>query len=270
MCAWCYALFCRDNNDWTSSDVEDWYLKFWFHWNNCFLSCLLLLLNFVIVQVVTNIGSRLCCDISEVIFTNLSLLKINSSYAFSCRCFYVLYKIGAIIHYCEINFSNILVKASIYAIILLFWCTIEKWYPKSSWSQRQIMGILPSYLSNSIIAMKSHNHQKWCPQIRYLLWPMHHLTHAVYPTNELYFLSKSVHHQYPNAKGLNLAPFLLKSKRYSPVSHKSLTASCNSLSYVVCIRIQPMPSAIQPVLMKVGLPRSDLANTGKDVTPFFN
>ena len=74
----------------------------------------------------TNIGSILFCDMSELIITILSLLKIDYSYAFGHCCLSALYKIEAIIQYYEINFTNILVKASTPAIILLPWCKIEE------------------------------------------------------------------------------------------------------------------------------------------------
>ena len=125
-------------------------------------------------------------------------------------------------------------------------------------------------MSISLIDAQSHNHQKCCPQRRCLLLTIVHIPYAVSPTNELYLLSKSMHAQYQNSKGLNLAPFLLWSKRHSTVSRKNLTAYCDSSSYTGCIRIHPMPSALQSVLMKVGLPVSNIAKTGEYVNPFFN
>ena len=133
--------------------------------------------------VVTKIGSILCFDMFEVIFIMLSLMKTESSYVSGHCCLSVLYKIEAIIQYCEINFTNILVKASTSVIILLLWCTIEKLNPKSSWYQRQTIGILPSYSSISLTAEKSHNNQKFCPQIRCLFCTIDHLPYAVSPTN---------------------------------------------------------------------------------------
>ena len=78
-----------------------------------------------ILLVVTNIGSILFCDMSKVIFTMLSLVKTFSSYAFARHCLSILYKIEAIIQYCEIKFLNILVKASTSVIIFLPWWKIE-------------------------------------------------------------------------------------------------------------------------------------------------
>ena len=79
-----------------------------------------------------------------------------------------------------------------------------------------------------------------------------------------------MHDRDPNAKGLNRAPFLARSKNHSPVSRKSLTAHCDSYSSTGCIRIQLTPSALQPLLRRVGLLGSNIANTGEDVTLFFN
>ena len=84
------------------------------------------LVEFCIVLVVNNIGYRLFCDMSGVIFTLLSLVKTNSLYTFGHHCLSILYKIEVIIQYCKINFPNLLVKASPSVIILLLWCTIEK------------------------------------------------------------------------------------------------------------------------------------------------
>ena len=47
---------------------------------------------FFIVLVVTKIGYRLWYDMSEVTFTMLSLVKTESSNAFSRHCLYLLYK----------------------------------------------------------------------------------------------------------------------------------------------------------------------------------
>ena len=130
------------------------------------------------------------------------------------------------------------------------------------------MGMMPSYLSISLIAAQSHNHQKCCPQRRCLFWPISHIPHAVSPTNELYFLSKSIHDQYQNAKGLNRAPFLLRSKIHSPVLHKSLIAHYNSSSSTVCIKVHPMPYTLQSFWSKVGVLGSNLAKNGEYFTPF--
>ena len=62
--------------------------------------------------VVTDIGSRLCCDMSKVIFIMMYLVKTDSLYAFDRHYFSVLYRIEAIMKYCEINFLNLLVKVS--------------------------------------------------------------------------------------------------------------------------------------------------------------
>ena len=76
--------------------------------------------------VVTNIGSRICYDMSELIFAVLYLVKINYVYAFGHCCLSEMCKIEVIKQYCAINFLNLLVKASASDIILLIWCTIEK------------------------------------------------------------------------------------------------------------------------------------------------
>ena len=73
-----------------------------------------------------------------------------------------------------------------------------------------------------------------------------------------------------NAKFLNWAPFLIRSKTYSSFSLNSLTSRYDSSSSAVCIRIQPMPFYIQSVLIKVCLLGSNIVNTGEDFTHFFN
>ena len=82
--------------------------------------------NIFIVLVVTNHVSRFCCDMFEVIVTMLYLVKTDSSNTFDCRCLSVLYKIEVIIQYCEINFTNLLVKSSTSVIILLLWYKVKK------------------------------------------------------------------------------------------------------------------------------------------------
>ena len=130
------------------------------------------------------------------------------------------------------------------------------------------MGMPPSYSSIYLIAAQLHNHQKWCLQRRCLFWTISHLPNDVSPTNEWYLLSNYMNHWYLNAKDLNLAPFLLISKRHSPVLRNSSTAWCDLSSFVCCIRIHPMPSVLQSVLSKVVLLRSNLDNTGEYVTLF--
>ena len=228
------------------------------------------LVEFFIVIVLTNISSRIFCDMSEIIFIMLSLMKTDSSYAFGRRCLYVLYKIEAIIQYCEINFHNLLVKMSMSVIILLLWCTIEKRHPKSSLYQRKITGIMLSYSSIYLFTAQSHNHQKFYPQRRCLFFPIYHIPHDTSTTNELCLLSKSMNDQYPNSKGLNLVPFLLWPKIHSYVSRKSLTACCDSSSSAGCIKIYLIPYTLKSVLRKVGLSVSNISKTGEDVTPFFN
>ena len=130
------------------------------------------------------------------------------------------------------------------------------------------MAILPSLYIISLIGAQSQNYQKCCPQRRCLFWTISHLPHAVSPTNKLYLLSKSVHDRDINAKGLNRAPFLLRSKN-SPVSRKSLNARCDYSSSAGFTRIKSIPSAIHSVLSKVCLLVSNISKTCEDVTPFF-
>ena len=130
------------------------------------------------------------------------------------------------------------------------------------------MGIQPSYPSIFFIAAKSHDHQKCCPQRRCLFWPITHPLYTVFPRNECSFLSKYVHDRYLNIKGLNWDPFLLRSKRHSPVSWNFLTNHYDSSSSTWCIRIHTMPSSLQPVLRKFGLLGSNIARTGEYIIPF--
>ena len=173
------------------------------------------LVDFFIVLVVTNISSRLCCDMSEVIFTILSSVKINSSCAFGCCCLYTLYKIEVIIQYCANKSES---PSQSVNVCHNFVTLVHNWKLQTmiSWAQWKMMGILTSYLSIYLISMKSHNHQKFWPQRICLFWKISHLPHDVPPTNKWYFLSNFAHAWYPNAKGLNIAPFLLWSKRCSP------------------------------------------------------
>ena len=90
------------------------------------------------------------------------------------------------------------------------------------------------------------------------------------PTNKVYFLSNPVHDEDPNATGLNLALFLLRSKMHYLVSHKILNAHCGSQLSAGCIWIHPMASFPLSVFRKTFSPVSNIANTGEYVTPFFN
>ena len=121
------------------------------------------------------------------------------------------------------------------------------------------MRILPYYSSISLIDAQSHNHRKYCTHRICLFWTKSHIPHDIYPTKELYFLSKSVNDLNKNDIGFNLATFLIISKRNYPVSCKTLTARCDYLSTVGCISIYPMKSMLQSFLRKIGLPGSNIA-----------
>ena len=108
------------DNDWTSGDLQDWYFTFWLHYNIFFRIFFLVLLNFFIVLVMTNIGSRLCCDMYRVIFSMSSSVNIDYLYAFGRCCLSVLYKMEAIIQYYATDFPNLLGKVSASAIMFYF------------------------------------------------------------------------------------------------------------------------------------------------------
>ena len=74
----------------------------------------------------------------------------------------------------------------------------------------------------------------------------------------------------PNAMGLSLDPFLPRPKRNSPVSQNILTSRCDYSSSAGCIKIQPIPSVLQSVLIKVSSPGSNIAKTSEDITTFLN
>ena len=79
-----------------------------------------------------------------------------------------------------------------------------------------------------------------------------------------------MHNWCPNANGLNRAPYLLRSKRHSPVSRGILTPSSDSSLSAGCIRIHTMPSTLQSVLSKVGLSVTNISKNGEDVAHIFN
>jgi hypothetical protein len=72
--------------------------------------------------------------------------------------------------------------------------------------------------------------------------------------------SVSVHERDPNATGFNR-------RSYFPVSTNFLVAQMDFALSACCIKIQPMPSALQSVFKKVGLRGSNRAQTGDDVIP---
>ena len=74
----------------------------------------------------------------------------------------------------------------------------------------------------------------------------------------------------PNDIGLILAPFLHRSNRHSLVSHNVSIMRCDSLSSTGCIKIQPIPSALQSAFNHVGLSRSNLVSNGEEVTATFS
>ena len=74
-----------------------------------------------------------------------------------------------------------------------------------------------------------------------------------------------MHDLEPKAMGLRRGPFLDKSKRQSPVSLRVAKALRDSSSSAGCMRIQPIPSALQSVLRKVGRSGLNRAKIGEDV-----
>ena len=71
-----------------------------------------------------------------------------------------------------------------------------------------------------------------------------------------------MHNLKPNAIGMSLAPFLLRSNRHSPVYLSVLIACCDSLSLAGCINMQTIPSVILPVFKNVGFYGLNLVTTG--------
>ena len=79
----------------------------------------------------------------------------------------------------------------------------------------------------------------------------------------------SVHDREPNLTGLSLAPFIERSKRHVPDLRSSSVAAVDSSSSAGCIRMNPIPSALQSDLSIVGFEGSYRASTGDDVIHVF-
>ena len=79
-----------------------------------------------------------------------------------------------------------------------------------------------------------------------------------------------MHDSDPNRTGHNRAPSLLRLSVYSSPFNKALVVLVDSTSSTDCIKIHPIPSALQSVYKNVGLSGSNLASTGDDVMVTFS
>ena len=93
--------------------------------------------------------------------------------------------------------------------------------------------------------------------------------HPASPTKEWYFFSISLQALDPNEIGCNLGPDFVRSKRHSPVSLSRVMALVESLLCSGCIKIKPIPSALQSVFKNIGLYGSNRAQIGDDVIATF-
>ena len=114
---------------------------------------------------------------------------------------------------------------------------------------------------------RSVDNQK--PHKYFLFWLIAQRPQAHSPTKEWYFFSKPEQEREPKAIGRRRRPDRLKSKRHTPVFSNLEIASRQSLVTLGCIKIQPIPSALQSVFKNVGLEASNRAKTGAEVMDFF-
>ena len=145
-----------------------------------------------------------------------------------------------------------------------------KWYPISSFDQKKIMGIVPSYSNISSIAVQLYNQYKWFPQRYYIFIPIPHVSLVSSPVNKWKLLSMYVHEWDPKHIGWSLAPCFVRYNLLSSFLMSDFSAWQDCLSPPGYTRIHPMPSTLQSIFKNICLLGSNWAKTGVYITPSFN
>ena len=123
--------------------------------------------------------------------------------------------------------------------------TTAKGYPRRSCDQRCNMEIYPSYSIISFTAEQPKIQSKDYPYRNWRFWTIDHRPADTFPVKEWYLISISLQLRDKNATGFNWVPCLEMSNTHSPVFLRYAVAFWDSSSSSGCIRIQPMPSALQ-------------------------